>query len=52
MIKEPVGLPSIGIHKLRLKGNTESELRNFFLVADQRRARAILIALYRKHCKQ
>ena len=53
MIKKPArDLPSLGIDRLRLKGNTESELRNSFLVADQRRARAILITLYRKQCDQ
>ena len=42
---------SIGFDKLRLKGNTETELGNSFLVADQR-TRAILITLYRKDCNQ
>ena len=39
-------------NSLPLEGNTESELRNSLLVADQRRARAILITLYRKQCDQ
>jgi hypothetical protein len=39
-------------NSLTPEGNTESELRNFLLVANQRRTRAILITLYRKQCDQ
>jgi hypothetical protein len=39
-------------NSLPLEGNTESELRNSLLVADQGRASAILIKVYRKQCDQ
>jgi hypothetical protein len=39
-------------NSLTSEGNTESELRNSLLVADQWQARATLIMLYRKQCAQ